>query len=239
MSSRHIVAGSAGYVSDDGHRPRFGPTIEYALTLRERSNPRIAYLGTATGDAATGIAAFYDAASQARVEASHLQLFPLPNHLGIEEHLLAQDVIWVGGGSVANLVAVWRVHGLDHVLRKAWDAGIVLAGVSAGAICWSVGGPTDSFGVDLKPFRDGLGLLPYSCGVHYDSEERRRPLFQRLIASGELPDGYATDDGVMIHFAGDRFVAAVSDRPDAFAYRVHLEGGAVQEDRIEPRLLAG
>jgi len=109
--------------------------------------------------------------------------------------LLDQDVIWVGGGSVANLLAIWRLHGLDMTFSEVWQAGVVLAGVSAGSVCWHVGGTTDSFGPDLRPVTDGLALLPYSNGVHYDSEPQRRPVFQQLIAEGVLPDGYATDDG--------------------------------------------
>ena len=124
----------------------------------------------------------------------------------VRAHLLAQDMLWVGGGSVANLLAVWRVHGLDAILREAWERGVVLAGVSAGSICWHVGGTTDSFGAELRPVTNGLGFLPYSNGVHYDSEARRRPLFQQLIADGTLPEGYATDDGTALHYIGDPFV---------------------------------
>ena len=108
----------------------------------------------------------------------------MPNVRDIRAHLLAQDVIWVGGGSVANLLAVWRVHGLDEVLRECWESGVVLGGVSAGSICWYVGGPTDSYGTDLRVSPPGLGLLPYGNGVHYDSEEQRRPLLHALVADG-------------------------------------------------------
>jgi len=118
----------------------------------------------------------------------------MPNVEDIREHLLSQDVIWVWGGSVAGLLALWRLHGVDQVMHEAWQAGVVLTGVSAGSICWHVGGTTDSFGPDLQPVTNGLALLPYSNGVHYDSEEQRRPLFQRLIADGTLPAGYATDE---------------------------------------------
>ena len=104
----------------------------------------------------------------------------MPNVRDVREHLLSQDVIWVGGGSVANLLAVWRVHGLDEVLRECWEAGVVLGGVSAGSICWYVGGPTDSYGLDLRVSPPGLAFLPYGNGVHYDSEEQRRPLLHGL-----------------------------------------------------------
>ena len=113
----------------------------------------------------------------------------MPTVPDVRAHLLAQDVVWVGGGSVANLLAVWRVHGLDEIFREVWEAGVVLGGVSAGSLCWHVGGTTDSFGPDLRPVTDGLALIPTSNGVHYDSEEQRRPLYHRLVADGTLPGG--------------------------------------------------
>ena len=129
--------------------------------------------------------------------------------------LLGQDVVWVGGGSVANLLVVWRLHGLDRALREAWQAGVVLAGVSAGSVCWHVGGTTDSFGPDLRPVTDGLGFVPYSAGVHYDSEPQRRPLFQQLIGSGVLPPATPPTTASALSTAGPS-----SPRPSArFAAR--------------------
>jgi peptidase E len=172
------------------------------------------------------------------VQTSHLALFAMPNVEDVRAHLLAQDVIWVGGGSTANLLAVWRVHGLDRILRECWEAGVVLGGVSAGSICWHDGGTTDSFGPQLAPITGGLGFLPYSNGVHYDAEERRRPLFHELIGNGTLGPGFATDNGVGIHYRGTEFIEAVADRPDAFAYRVERGAdGTVNETRIVPRRL--
>ncbi len=113
----------------------------------------------------------------------------MPNVEDVTAHLLEQDVVWVWGGSVAGLLAMWRLHGVDEAMRTAWEAGVVLTGVSAGSICWHVGGTTDSFGPELRPIDNGLGLLPYSNGVHYDSEEQRRPLFQSLIADGTAAVG--------------------------------------------------
>jgi peptidase E len=174
------------------------------------------------------------------VRATHLELFSMPNVPDVRAHLLAQDVIWVGGGSVANLLAVWRTHGLHEVMRECWEEGVVLGGVSAGSICWYVGGPTDSFGHDLRPVLDGLALLPYGNGVHYDSEEQRRPLLHRLVAEQVLPTSHATDDGVGLVYDGSELVEAVSDRPGAAAYLVERgpDGSAV-ETRLEPRLLTG
>jgi peptidase E len=158
----------------------------------------------------------------------------MPNVPDPEDLLLSQDVIFVGGGSVANMVAVWRVHGLDRILRKAWQAGIVLAGSSAGAICWFDGGTTDSFGHELRAFTDGLGLLAGSYCPHYDSEPGRRPLYHRLIADGTLAGGIACDDGAAAHFIDDTLTELIADRPGASAYRV--EPG-ITETRLETRFL--
>lgn len=237
MKEKHIIAGSAGFQHKDG-RVSLGPTLRYVFDLTKKSRPSICYIKTADGDSPQSIVAFYNAGSNEEVNTSHLQLFPFPNHSDVEEHLLSQDVIWVGGGSVANLLAVWKIHGLDTILRKAWEQGIILGGISAGSICWNVGGTTDSFGTNLQPITDGLGFLPYSSGVHYDSEEKRRPLFQKLIEDDILPDGYATDDGVSLHFVNIKLHKAITDTPDRFAYHVYKnDKGKVVEEKITPQLL--
>ena len=156
----------------------------------------------------------------------------MPNVEDPEDFLMSQDIIFVGGGSVANMVAVWRVHGIDEILRKAWHAGIVLAGSSAGGICWFEGGTTDSFGARLRPYTDGLGMLAGSFCPHYHSEAERRPLYQRLVAEGALPGGLACDDGVGAHYVDDALAEMVSDRPDGDAYRVEPDGdGRLHRDR--------
>jgi len=238
-----ILATSGGFLPSDlgAFQWRRGPIIEHAIELAgSPEQPRFCYLGTAQGDSLNGIAGYYRAFAGSEVRATHLELFSMPNVPDIREHLLAQDVIWVGGGSVANLLAVWRVHGLDEVMHECWEAGVVLGGVSAGSICWHVGGTTDSFGLDLRPVTNGLALLPYGNGVHYDSEARRRPLLHRLVADGTLPVSYATDDGVGLSYEGTELIEAVADRPGVAAYKVERgpDGQAV-ETRIEPRLLPG
>lgn len=241
MPERQILATSAGFrgTGTGPYRAKRSPMINHALRLTGKERPRFCYVATAGGDHPNEILAVYGAfAGSADVDVSHLELFAMPNVPDPHGHLLAQDVIWVGGGSVANLLAVWRTHGLDDVFREAWERGIVLAGVSAGSICWHVGGTTDSFGLELRAVTNGLGFLPYSNGVHYDSEERRRPLFQKLIGDGTLPDGYATDDGVGLHFVGTELREVVTDEPKASAYRVERIGtGEVRETVIAPRLL--
>jgi peptidase E len=235
---KHIVAGSGGFQWNNGNM-RIGPLLHYAFRLTGKQRPRFCLLATAVGDDRRSIANFYDACSREDIHASHLELFPMPNHEQVEEFLLAQDVLWIGGGSVANLLAVWRVHGLDTILKQAWEKGIILTGQSAGSICWHVGGTTDSFGTQLRPVTNGLGFLPYSSGVHYDSELQRRPLFQKLIGEGTIPEGYATDDGVNIHFINTTFHQALSDRGNKFAYHVYRdEAGHVREEKIEPQLLS-
>lgn len=209
------------------------------LDLTGQKRPKLCLLATAGGDDPTWIRYFYDACSGQNVEPGHLQLFPMPNHPDIEDYILEQHAIWVGGGSVVNLLAVWEAHGLHRILRSAWEAGVVLGGMSAGAICWSAGGTTDSYGPQLRPVRQKQNLLPWSLGVHYDSEEQRRPLFQELIGKGALPEGYATDDGVALHFVGTSLQKVISQEPEKAAYHVYLsETGHVIEERIEPELLA-
>ena len=238
-----ILATSGGFLPTDrgAFQWRTGPLIDHAVTLAgSPARPRLCFIGTATGDSLNGTAGFYRAMAGSDVRASHLELFSMPNVPDVRQHLLAQDVIWVHGGSVANLLAVWRVHGLDEILRECWEQGVVLSGVSAGSICWHVGGPTDSYGPQLRPALGGLALLPYGNGVHYDSEAQRRPLLHRLVADETLPTSYATEDGVGLVYEGTELVEAVADRPGVAAYRVErgTDGEAV-ETRIEPRLLPG
>lgn len=235
-----ILATSGGLVPGRRTRYEIGPLTEHAIELSGVSGraPRVCYLGTASGDSASGIADFYDAAQLRGLAGSHLRLFTMPNVDDIREQLLAQDVIWVFGGSVAGLLAMWRLHGVGEVMREAWQAGVVLTGVSAGSICWHLGGTTDSFGPDLQPVTDGLGLLPYSNGVHYDSEEERRPRYQQLIGDGVLPAGHATDDGTGLLYRGTELVEALSEEPGKGAYHVaRTEDGRVEETRLDVRLL--
>jgi peptidase E len=235
-----ILATSGGIVPARRIRWEFGPLIEHAIALSGVTGraPKLCFLATATGDSLFSIGCFYDAAQARGLRASHLALFPMPNIADITAHLLDQDVVWVGGGSVAGLLAMWRLHGVDTAMRAAWQAGVVLTGVSAGSICWHVGGTTDSFGPELRPVSDGLALVPYSNGVHYDSEVQRRPLFQSLIADGTLPAGYATDDGVGVLYRGTEFAGAFSEADGKAAYFVQRGAdGSAEETRIEPRRL--
>ena len=213
--------------------------VDYAIRLSGAQVPKICVINTATGDDPNAYLRSYQILAAVPSQVSHLQLFPMPNVASPADLLLSQDVIFVGGGSVANQVAVWRVHGLDVILRQAWEAGVVLSGVSAGAICWFSAGTTDSFGPELRPFTDGLGLFPQSFSPHYDSEARRRPLFHELIASGAVPPGFACDDGAAAHMVDDELAEIVADRTDAKGYLVYPDGGSTTEQELQTRLLAG
>jgi peptidase E len=236
-----ILATSIGFHSGGrGERDwRPGPVYRFAAELAGAARaPRLCFVSTAIGDQRDYLAATYAAFAGSDLRVSHLALFPMPNVEDVRAHLLGQDVIWVGGGSVANLLAVWRVHGLDEIMRECWEAGVVLGGVSAGSLCWHVGGTTDSFGPKLQPVTNGLALLPYANGVHYDSEDQRRPLLHRLVADGTLPTAYATDDGVGLHYRGTELIEALTEEAGQAAYRVERAAdGAVVETRIEPRPL--
>ena len=212
--------------------------VKYAMELTGQARPRLCVLNTAVGDDPNAYLRFYDRLAETPARVRHLALFPMPNVTDPEDLLMSQNVIFVGGGSVANMVAVWRVHGIDEILRKAWHAGIVLAGSSAGGICWFEGGTTDSFGMRLRPFTDGLGMLPGSFCPHYNSEQERRPLYRRLVADGTLPDGVACDDGAGAHYVDETLAELVADRPEANAYRVAADGaGGAFETVLDVRFL--
>ena len=217
-----ILATSGGLADSARLGWEVGPLTRHAVELAGVTGraPRVCFLATACGDDGRLISTFYDNAWREGWTGSHLALFPMPNVDDPHQHLLAQDVVWVWGGSVAGLLAMWRLHGLDEAMREAWRSRVVLTGISAGSICWHVGGTTDSFGPTLRPVTDGLGLLPWSNGVHYDGEPGRRPLLQSLVADGTLPTGYATDDGVGLLYRGTEFVEALAERDGAGAYRV-------------------
>ncbi len=235
MSKRYIVASSGGFNATDRWGVMApGGIFVRALELTGKERPRVLFVMTASGDSANYIATSYQAVSGLSVDVDHLALFPQPN-AQVEKSIGQADVVWVGGGSVANLLAVWRLHGVPEAMRDAWESGTVLGGVSAGSLCWHVGGPTDSFGPQLETVTDSLGFLPYGNGVHYDSEAQRRPLLQSLVADGTLPLSFATDDHAGIVYSGTDAVEVVIDSPTApaRAYRVEKVAGEVVETTLE------
>src|SRR3954454_6288466 len=199
-----ILATSAGYRPSRRIRFEFADLVHYAVDLSGVSStvPRVCHIGTASGDDRSMQHDMSEAGRVAGLDLTQLSLFSMPNVEDVEGHLMAQDVVWVNGGSVANLLAGWRVAGPDAILRRVWEAGVVLAGVSAGSICWYRGGTTDSFGPELQAVDNRLALLPFDNGVHYDSEARRRPTVHRLVADGMLGETHCTDDGVGLAYRG-------------------------------------
>jgi len=227
---QHIVAiGGGGFLTPDNAMD------DFVLGLAGQDRPRVCLIPTAVGDSDSTIAAWYSPYGQARCDLSHLTLF----HRQVSDisgFLCSQHVIYVAGGNTANLLAVWRVHGLDEALRLAWEQGVVLCGVSAGSLCWFAAGITDSFGQQLAPLYDGLGFLPGSNCPHYDGEVNRRPVYQQAVVDG-FPAGIAAEDGVGLHFQGTELVEAVTSRPTARAFRLQRENDGVLETALPTRNL--
>jgi dipeptidase E len=207
---------------------------DYVLGLTATARPRVCFLPTASGDADHYVVRFYRRFAPT-CDASHVSLFRRDQGTGgvedeLEQHLLAQDLIYVGGGNMVSMLGAWRAHGIDEVLCTAWQRGIVLCGPSAGSLCW--------FKEALSAFHGaprsvrGLGLLPYSNCVHYDAEPARRAEYRRFVADGMLP-GFAVEDGVALHFRGTRLERVVSSRPNARAYRIDPGGDGVVERGLD------
>jgi peptidase E len=216
-----------------GFSMEWGNTLldEHVLSLTGVAKPRVCFLPTASGDADHYVVRFYRAFPATRCEPSHISLFRRETGVGDPAaHLLAQDLVYVGGGSLVSLLGTWRAHGIDIALREAWEAGVVLCGGSAGSLCWFA---TAVSGFHEGPARtiDGLGLLPYSNAVHYWEEPTRRHAFQAAIGSG-LAAGYGAGDGAALHFIGIRLAEVVGSRPGARA--VYVEAGAAVTERELP-----
>jgi len=232
MNERTIVAMGGGGFSMEPDNPLLDDfVLASARAARGRERPRVCFLATASGDSPSYVADFY-AAFARRAEATHLALF-IRTVDDIEAFLVDQDVVYVGGGNTENLLAIWRVHGVDRALRRAWEAGVIMTGLSAGSLCWFESGTTDSFGTGLAALSGGLGFVPGSHAPHYDGEPARRPHYQRLVADGILASGYAADDGAALIFRGPDLVEVVASRPDARGYRVERDAAG---DAIETAL---
>jgi dipeptidase E len=209
--------------------------VKYFVEQTHRKKPKVAFIGTAGGDAELGRLRFYAAFSQFDCKPSHLPLFArTPRDL--ESFVLEQDAIFVGGGNTRSMLAVWRDWGLDRYLRAAWEQGVVLGGGSAGSICWFEHGVTDSTAGPLTDL-PCLGFLEGSNCPHYDSEAQRRPIFQKLVATGRIPEGVAADDGVALHYVDRRLTRTVSSRRQAKGYRVTRSGKRAIERRLPTRYL--
>src|SRR4051812_493838 len=216
--------------------PEAAALRDYIFALARRPRPRVCFLPTPSADHPETIAHFYRVAAGHDCGPSDLPLF-FREVEDLRAFLMEQDVIWVAGGNTANALAVWRTHGVDAILREAWEAGCVMTGASAGMNCWFEASVTDSFSLKkLEGLRDGLGWLEGSACPHWDAEEMRRPVYRDLVASG-FPAGVAAEDGVGLVYAGTELVEAVSWREDGAAFRVGGAGSAdaVSEERIPAR----
>lgn len=226
---RQIVAMGGGGFTEEPDNPVLD---DWVLDACGAERPRVLFLPTAGGDNPGYVTKFYSAFSGGHCDPSHLALFNRQVD-DVRSVILAQDVVYVGGGNTVNLLAVWRAQGIDAVLREAWARGVLLAGLCAGSMCWFEGGVTAAFGTRLAPLEDGLGLLPGSNCPHY---RLRRDAYGRALADGLAP-GLAADDGVALHFVDRRLAAVVASREGRHAYRVGVAGGRVVEAPLRPILL--
>jgi dipeptidase E len=232
---RILAMGGGGFTMDDR-----SPALDrLVLDLAHEAVPRVCFLPTASGDPFDQVTRFSERFEAWPCEPSTLSLFHLGrDHIDPVEHLLSQDAIYVGGGSMRNMLAIWREHGIDRAVRSAWERGIVLAGLSAGAMCWFEGGISMSGGAP-EPVA-GLGLLEGSLSVHLDGDPSRWPVFVEAVGRGALPAGYAADDGAALVFHGPRLEECVASRPGARVLRVSPDGdGGVVSTPLPVRVLAG
>jgi peptidase E len=225
-----IAMGGGGFTADPDN-----PLLErYALAQTRKLNPSICFLPTATGDAPTYIAKFYATFAKLRCRPTHISFFERTPDL--RKILMAQDLIYVGGGNTKSMLAVWREWELPKLLRQAWNSGTVLTGISAGAICWFESGITDSWAGHLAPL-PCLGFLPRGCCPHYDGEAARRPAVHEFVAKGLVPEILALDDGAAAHFVGHSLKRVVCSRPKAGAYSVRRKGQTFVETPLPVTLL--
>ncbi len=229
MRTRKIVAMGGGGFSMEPENPLLD---DFVLSLAGGdAKPRVCFVPTASGDADAYVEKFLDSFPAQRADATVLQLFRR-EHLDLRAFILSQDVVYVGGGNTLSLLAVWRAHGLDTILREAYDAGVVMAGISAGMNCWFEASVTDSYAMDeLYPLEDGLGFVRGSACPHYDGEPERRPTYRRLVGEG-FPAGYAVNDYCAVYFEDEKLAGAVSSVHGAEAFWVERVAGEAREQPI-------
>jgi peptidase E len=233
MEARLIFAmGGGGFTMEPAN-----PLLDdFVLSLADVGEPHILFLPTASGDVTSQINAFKARFTERACVPEHLSLFHLRERTrSLEEIVLGQDIVYVGGGSMRNLLALWHAHGLDRLLVQAWQHGTVLAGLSAGAMCWFQAGVTRSSGPP-EPIA-GLGVLEGSLTVHADGEPERLPVWLAHVRDGTLPGGWALDDGAGLLFRGERLERAVSSRPGAEAQRADAIAGELVRSRVDVELL--
>ena len=232
LLQRQIVAmGGGGW----GMEPD-NPLLDfYIYNLSNKEEPKVCFIPTASGDSEEYIQRFYRHFAPQPAHLSHLSLFK-PHTADLKSFILDQNIIYVGGGNTKSLIALWKEWQLDEILRQAWERGIILCGLSAGSICWFEEGLTDSIPGKYTSLKC-LGFLPGSNCPHYDGETGRRSSYHHLLSQNLISEGYATDDGVGLHFVGDRLNTIVSSRPTAMAYSLKLKKGEVTETPCKPKYL--
>lgn len=208
---------------------------QYILAQSGSQQPKVCFVPTASGDSEGYIQRFYESFNSHPCVPSHLSLFKNIPH-DLEDYVMDKDIIYVGGGNTRNLLVLWKEWGLDLILKKAWENGIVLAGLSAGSICWFEEGVTDSISGKLTRL-EGLGFLKGSTCPHYDGEADRREGYHRLLTGREISNGIAMDDGVAVHYQDDRILTIISSRTSAKAYRLTVEEHQVMEEEVIPSFL--
>ncbi len=228
---RQIIALGGGGFSDEPDNPLLD---NYILRQSSKANPKICFIGTASGDAESYIQGFYDCFENKVCTPSHLSLFS--GHTDkIEEFILDQDILFVGGGNTRNLLVLWKEWGLDKIIRKAYDKGTILSGVSAGSICWFEQGLTDSIPNQLTTL-NCLGFLQGSNCPHFDGEPQRQSVYKKEIISGRMKEGIACDDGVALHFVNEHLEKIISSQIDKRAIRFRMKE-TLLEEIIEPEFL--
>ena len=224
-----IALGGGGFSMEDS------PLLDdYILAASQKDRPKVCLVPTASGDSESLLLKFYRRFGSASCQATDLSLFRRQIQ-DLEDFACSQDIIYVSGGNTANMLAIWKLHGFDTALKKALSNGTVLAGLSAGSICWFESGVTDSFGEDLQML-DCLGFLPGSHCPHYDGELNRRPSYHRFVADGAA-GGYAVDDSAALHFKNGQCAQIISSRSDAHAYKVSFQDGKVLESVLKTQYL--
>lgn len=229
---KQIIAMGGGGFSVEPENPLLD---RYILAQSRTDHPKICFIPTASAESADYILKFYDAFLRLGSQPAHLSLFHPPSK-DLEDFLLNQEILYVGGGNTRSMLALWREWQLDRILKLAWEQGVILSGISAGAICWFEQGVTDSIPGELNAM-NCLGFLEGSCCPHYDSEPNRRPTYQRLVAERKITPGIALDDGVAVHFVNAQAEQFVSSRPQACAYRVESSGSRAAVDPLQVHYL--
>lgn len=232
MKKQIIALGGGGFLEE----PENPLLDKYILKQSDKPNPKVCFIGTASADSEEYIVKFYTAFLKLKCIPTHLSLYRPPT-TDLEAFVLDQDVFYVGGGNTRCMLALWREWKLDVYLRAAWENGKILAGISAGSICWFEEGLSDFLPNELNKLKC-LGFLEGSNTPHYDGEENRRPAYHKLILNGEMSEGVAADDGVALHYIGRELKNVVSSRPDAKAYFVRKKLNKIEEESIAAFYLA-